>query len=194
MAVKSESPAKERILRVSLDLFGRRGVSGATVGDIAKKAECSQAALYKYWEGKEVLAQELFESAYERLIRSMEDERDRWEGAVERVTGLLVGFLRFARRNPKEHALLFQVFHSEYVRWLAGTKKPSDVVADAIKAATKSGAIPPTNAYLKAAFALGMTIRLALFEQQNLVPGISRDQSESELVQALGAMLRSPGA
>jgi len=174
-----ESGARARIRKAALELFARKGIAGATVGEIARRARCSQAALYKHWEGKDPLAHELFEAAHSEMIDRMKTEANRWREPAPRIVGALTGFLDYARRSPEEFGFLFQVFHTDYAKWLTRHEKPSDVVQDEVAAAVRAGAVPDGDVALKSAMLLGMAIRVALFERQNLIrndpAGVHRD-------------------
>ena len=184
------APARDRIRDAAVALMARKGVAGATTQDIAKRAKCSQAAIYKYWDSKEALAREQFEAAQGRLIEAMEQGADRAKAPAERVLGTLFGLLGFARADPSEFAFLFQVFHSEYATWVAPLPKPRDVVLREIKAASRAGEVPASGVSQKTAFLLGMTIRLAFFERQNLVKGTPKSLEEG-LWQAAAAVLET---
>ncbi len=165
------SSARDRIRSSTLELMARKGVAGTTTQDIARRANCSQAAIYKHWEGKDALALELFDEAQTSLIRAMEDGAARYSQPEERTVGSLQGLLVFARAFPHAYAFLFQIFHSDYAPWLTRHKVPRDVVFLEIQAAMDAGRIPAGNPGLKAALVLGMSIRLAFFERQNLIQG-----------------------
>ena len=90
---------------------------------------------------------------------------------MARIGGALAGLLDYSRRRPEEFGLLFQVFHTDYARWLTRPEKPSDVILHEVKAAVDSGAAAPGDPAVKAAMLLGMAIRVALFERQNLIRG-----------------------
>jgi len=167
----AETGARERIRRAALELFARKGIAGATVNEIARRARCSQAALYKHWDGKDPLAHELFTEAHAELVDTMKAEANRWRDPVPRIAGALAGLLDYSRRRPEEFGLLFQVFHTDYAKWLTRLEKPSDVVLEEVKAAVASGAVPAGDPALKAGMLLGMAIRVALFERQNLIRG-----------------------
>ena len=184
----SAASARIRIRTAALELFGRKGVAGTTVQDLSRRSRCSQAVLYKYWASKEGLAEELFQESYGRLIDWVREGMERWREPSERVIGGLLGFLRFARMHPHEHAMLFQVFHSDYARWLTGRPKPRDLLVEEISSGMKSGALPEGDPGLKAAMLLGMTIRIALFERQNLI-GENAEQVDEELALAAAAVL-----
>jgi AcrR family transcriptional regulator len=161
--------ARERIQEAAVELMGRKGVAGTTTQDIARRARCSQAVIYKYWESKEALAREEFDRSHTRLIEAMEVRAAAAPTPGAGVLESLAGLVRFARESPAEYAFLFQVFHSEYARWLAPHRKPRDVVLAAMERAMARGEIPPGNPRIKAALVLGMAIRLAFFERQNLL-------------------------
>lgn len=67
---------KQRILRAALRLFTEKGLCETSIRDIGAAAELSNPALYKHYESKDALAQELFvfcyrwlHSALERVVR-----------------------------------------------------------------------------------------------------------------------------
>ena len=158
--------ARNRIHRASLELFGRKGIAGTTVKDIAKRARCSEAAIYKYWDSKDKLARELFEESYEELLSSMKAQIERWTDPAKRVTGAAQGFLDYARRHPAKHAFLFQVFHSDYVKWTALRERPFDIVEEQVRLVEGVGR---EGSGSLSAMVLGMAIRLALSERQQLI-------------------------
>ncbi len=164
-------PARDRIRRACMELMARKGVAGTTTQEIARRAGCSQAAIYKHWEGKEDLARALFDEAQARFLEAMEAGAGRRGSPAERVVGALQGLLDYARAHPAEYAFLFHVFHSDYARWLVAHPKPRDVVQRELRAAMAAGEVPEGNVSTKTALLLGMAIRLAFFERQGLVEG-----------------------
>ncbi len=180
--------ARGRIQKAALELLARKGVAGTTTQEIARRARCSQAAIYKHWPGKEELARELFDEAHRAFLDAMEAEVARRERPPERVLGALLGLLRFARSRPGEYAYLFQVFHSDYARWLVSQPKPRDVVQRELARSIEAGEIPTGAVGAKTALLLGMAIRLAFFERQGLVEG-GPEAIEQALVQGAAAVL-----
>jgi AcrR family transcriptional regulator len=181
-------PARQRIRTAAVELMGRKGVAGTTTQDIARRARCSQAAIYKYWDSKERLAREEFDQAHTRLIEAMEARAAAGPTPGARVLGALSGLLGFAREFPAEYAFLFQVFHSDYARWLAPHKMPRDVILTRIESAMGQGEVSPGDAHTKAALLLGMAVRLAFFERQKLLPG-GPEQIDEALWDAGAAVL-----
>ncbi len=63
---------KQRILREALRLFTEKGLCETSIRDIGAAAELSNPALYKHYESKEALAQELFVLCYRWLHSALE--------------------------------------------------------------------------------------------------------------------------
>lgn len=183
-----ETPAQGRIRLAATEVMARKGIAGATTHLIARRARCSQAIIYKYWDGKEALAREVFEEANRGLMEAMEADCAAAVGG-ERVQGALLGLVRFARAQPDAFAFLFHVFHSEYAVWLASRPKPRDLMMRELDRAAAAGAIPETNQQVKAALLLGMAIRLAFFEHQGLT-GTTSVSAEGILGKAVAEVLR----
>jgi len=180
--------AKERIREAAVELMARKGVAGTTTQDIARRAHCSQAAIYKYWDSKETLAKEEFSLSHDRMLEAIEDGARGGGLPVERILGAIQGFVRFAREHPADYAFLFHVFHSDYARWLASHRKPRDLVLREIQAAVEAGDLPPGDPSLKAAMILGMAIRVAFFERQKLL-GAEADAVDRALREGASAIL-----
>jgi AcrR family transcriptional regulator len=66
-SAKQTDPTRERILEAALDLFGERGLNGATVRDIAARAKVNVAAISYHFGGKE----ELYRAVAETVIGAL---------------------------------------------------------------------------------------------------------------------------
>jgi AcrR family transcriptional regulator len=180
--------ARTRIQHAAVELMAKKGVAGTTTQDIARRAKCSQAAIYKYWDSKEALAHERFDEAHARLMDTMEARVAEAPNPSARVLGGLLGLLEFARAQPAEYAFLFQVFHSDHSLWLSSHAKPRDVVLRELRRAVEAGDVPGDNPELKTALLLGMAIRLAFFERQKLVPGRAGSGDEGFVLAAAAVL------
>jgi TetR/AcrR family transcriptional regulator, repressor of fatR-cypB operon len=66
-----DPPSKRRILKEALHLFAERGIDGVTVREIGDRAGYTNAALFKFFPGKDALALYLFEQCYLALFESV---------------------------------------------------------------------------------------------------------------------------
>lgn len=57
---------RDTILRSAARLFARQGISGATMQEIAKEADLSAGAIYRYYNSKEELVRAVFDEATAR--------------------------------------------------------------------------------------------------------------------------------
>lgn len=57
---------REEILNAAARLFARKGISGATMADIAREADLSAGAIYRYFSSKEELLRAVFDDAAAR--------------------------------------------------------------------------------------------------------------------------------
>ncbi len=64
---------KDTIIKAAQELFAQRGVSDASVTDIAAKANVSRVTLFKYFGDKETLAKEAMEPLVEGLVKEYKD-------------------------------------------------------------------------------------------------------------------------
>ena len=102
---ENDAPAKKRILSAALSLFVARGVSETTIRDIAKKARCTNPALFKHFESKDALALHLFECCYLALFETVARAVAANEGMKERQLELVRSYVEALARDSD--AVLF---------------------------------------------------------------------------------------
>jgi len=181
----TRTPTQDKLRSAAREIMARKGISGTTTQEIAKRADCSQAAIYKHWDGKESLALDLFDESMGGLQDAMRGAAETAADPSGRAIGALLGLLRFAREHPRDFAFLFQVFHGQYAPWLSRHKLPRDLILEELERA----GVDPDERGIKAALLLGMAVRLAFFEKQGLVPPGPR--AEEALWRAAAAVLES---
>jgi TetR/AcrR family transcriptional regulator, transcriptional repressor of aconitase len=70
---------RDSILGAAAQLFARKGISGATMAEIANEADLSAGAIYRYFKSKEDLVRAVFDDASER-------NQDLFHGAADTAT------------------------------------------------------------------------------------------------------------
>jgi AcrR family transcriptional regulator len=70
--------SRERLLAVATELFGRRGVDGTSIRELAEAAGANVAAVHYHFGGKE----ELYAAVIERAFQRMEEHRASLERAL----------------------------------------------------------------------------------------------------------------
>lgn len=106
---------RKEILNAALNLFSKKGYSGATMDDIAGEVGCSKAALYQYYKNKEEIFNALIdETNVQQLIttlRAIPADEDIYKAMTKIGTHILKMYRKPARLN------LFKVVMSESVRF-----------------------------------------------------------------------------
>ncbi|MEX2426483.1 MAG: TetR/AcrR family transcriptional regulator [Thermomicrobiaceae bacterium] len=64
---------REAILAAAARLFARKGLSSATMADIASEADLSAGAIYRYFDGKDELTRAVFDEAIARNQRMFDE-------------------------------------------------------------------------------------------------------------------------
>lgn len=101
MSPERAASTHDRLRREAAALFARRGYSGTSMSDIARRVGVRKASLYNYYPSKADLLLALLESSLEAWERACRQALQR-EGAVEeRLASYLAAAVNFARRNPQ---------------------------------------------------------------------------------------------
>jgi AcrR family transcriptional regulator len=102
----------EQILTAALVEFGERGLAGARLEDIAKRAGLSKGTIYLYFPNKEALFREMVRHT---VVSKLEESERIFETMSASVTETLIAFMRrywtFIRSS--QFAPLFRLIHAE---------------------------------------------------------------------------------
>ena len=64
-----DPPSKREIMKAALALYAERGLDGVTIRDIATRSGYTNPAIFKFFAGKDELAERLFVECYRELSR-----------------------------------------------------------------------------------------------------------------------------
>lgn len=126
--VDSAAATRQRLLDAAAKAFAEAGYGGASVRDIARRAECTTGALYAHFDGKEDLFLALLDQRYANKARELSalvEEAAGQSDAVQRLTArfaalgradgdwdlLATEFWLFAARRPDVRRKLAAAHH-----------------------------------------------------------------------------------
>ncbi len=110
-SILAERPA--HILKVALALVGEQGLTGFSIGKLAKRAEASPGIIYHYFESKDVLIHTLYREVLAKLVQSISTDIYALS-PLERLTTLWLNAFRFHVEHPQETTFLEQYKNSAY--------------------------------------------------------------------------------
>ena len=97
---------RAQILDAATEVFGERGLQGATIRDLGRAAGVNSALLYYYFEDKESLFAECVDRVLREFFRSLETRPHPPAGAEARLRLLVDGVLDYFTRFPARTRLI----------------------------------------------------------------------------------------
>jgi AcrR family transcriptional regulator len=106
---------REAILRAALELFAERTYGATAVPAIAARANVGAGTVYRHFEGKEALANEVFRECKRAMQRSLRGALSLEAESKTRFLALWRGLADFATRHPSALRFLELQHHEEYL-------------------------------------------------------------------------------
>lgn len=138
MAQYPKDEVRDRILAAALSVFAERGFPGASIAEIARRAGVSTGNVYRYYESKESLFDEVVPAAFVDRLRAVVRKRVRALGGVSDVRKLPHGH---AAEQATDELLAFLLEHRLRVAIVLGRAEGTrfaDVRAQAIEDGRKT--------------------------------------------------------
>lgn len=136
---------RRALIDAAVELIGERGLEGATLREITRRAGVSHAAPYHHFADRNALLEAAAIESFEQLAAHLRaaTHRARGDGAA-RVRAVIVAYARFALDRRARWRLLIE---PEFVTGPAGTEVTRaaqdvhDAVAEAVRSAIDEGSI-----------------------------------------------------
>jgi len=150
------------IIRAATALFAKRGVDATSMRDIAEAAGVREAAIYRYFAGKEEMSRAIFVSWYgwysqqlREIVRGLGDTKEK-----------VYGVARLELAAAAEHSEAFTYFCENEARFLralpAGVPRARDVFIELITAGQQRREVKAGDAKLLADMLSGALCTVAL--------------------------------
>lgn len=153
---KRGSKTKQRLIEAALVLFVEKGIAATTTRDIAQAAEVAEGTIYRHFDSKEALANEIFIEAfapYSKFLAQVEKGEGKLMDKLEASAGQ---FYRLFDANPLLWIYVMTYQTGEASKVPAGTATPYSVLFSLLKKAVKSGEIRNFDPVLGVHILLGM--------------------------------------
>lgn len=104
---------RERLVRAALELFATAGYHDTTTPDIAKKAGVAEGTIYRHFDGKRQLLNELYRGAARAASKLVKDADALNVGPRQKLAELGRGLVAGAVREPAAARLFFVLRHGD---------------------------------------------------------------------------------
>ena len=166
MATREEKKAvtRARLVEAAASVFAEHGFHGATLNEIAERAELSTGAVYSNFKGKEDLFFALLEESIEQRVEDIREVLEREESAQGQAQGLARQWMEILDEEP-EWFRLFIEFWSYAMRepglrdqFTARWSRLRDAVADLVEEQIRVSGVTlpvPVKQFATAVIAMG---------------------------------------
>jgi len=108
------SEKRHEILHAALELIAEHGFHNAPIAAIAERASVGAGTIYRYFENKDVLINELFQALHDRICTGLLEGYEADQPLRERFVHLSTALLRYFTDNPLDFRYLEQYHNSPY--------------------------------------------------------------------------------
>jgi AcrR family transcriptional regulator len=108
------SGKRDDIIRVALELFAERGFHGTPMAMIAEKAGVGAGTIYRYFENKDLLVNELFGDVERKFMAAIQDGYDPDKPMRERFIHISRSILMYSLSHPLYFRYIEQYQNSPY--------------------------------------------------------------------------------
>ncbi len=167
MSPRNGTQTRSNIIQAATELFSQRGYNGATMREIARLCNLTEAAIYKHFAGKEKLYEEvILEKAQQHAIgKYLEGQRGK--GDIETVLFTVARHILGTARADKQliRILLFsslEGFHASTILYRELRHPYIHFLREELKVRIASGEINGINPFITSRCFVGMVMDCAL--------------------------------
>ena len=165
------------ILRAALELFTEKGIHATTTKDIARRAGVSEGALYRHFQSKQELAEDLYITHLSYFTAQLDKSVLAFSSFQDRLAALVDGCFRFFDEDRTLFTYLILSEHNELGRTSRRIRHIRHLVRDILEDGRQTGQVRDGDLELFGALIIGTIIRVAIFRIYGLISGDLRSRS-----------------
>lgn len=177
--MRNKEATAEKIKRAALEVFVEKGVSAATIKDIATGAGISEGALYRHYKSKDELAWSLFLETHTDLAVSQKEAAEANEGLKDQLTAMIKVYCDKADEDWLLYSFHLGAQHYYVDRLNKEHLNPTDTAENILKQAMKNGTIPKRDPVLYTAMITGVLFQPAYHKLHGRLMGPLSDHSDA---------------
>jgi AcrR family transcriptional regulator len=106
------------------------GVNGVKIRDIAKKANSSEALLFKYYKDKNDLIRKTFIDIANEFYNFIKSRVDKVKSQSEKLEVFIDSFVDFSFSRKQEFLFILKMYQFHYDEFIKKTPKPIDILKE----------------------------------------------------------------
>ncbi len=156
---------RDDICEAALHLFVEKGIASTTTREIAASASTAEGNIYRYFRGKDHLADQIFEICAGRFHRALQEAAGLSSDPSARFSAIVSAVFEFAEAEPDSFRFVLMAHNTCELNPTvsAETALPRDVFIDVVKAGVASGQFYPLDPLLVTGWVVGMAQKAILF-------------------------------
>jgi len=173
MRSQMDTETKSKIIKTARRLFTRKGYFNTSIRDISREAGLSIGAIYHYFDGKEDIAEYLYNDTIQFLMRNLKEALGDEKDVKEKFRRIIEVFYRLTDEFPDIMEYALYVKHREILRdnRTICSSDPFDYIMEIVSDAIVTGKIREMDPLLATATLMGLPIRLITLK----LDGVIRD-------------------
>jgi len=153
---------KTDVIDAALALFMRKGIKATTTRDIALRAGISEGTIYRHFESKEELAEQVFEENLDYFYKFLKGYLKNSKTPEQMLRAYVEGFFEFSRREQRRYSFIFAAHQTELRRLSREKMKPKQMLSKILRLGQTHGKFRKMDLKLAGAMVMG-TIMQTIF-------------------------------
>ena len=160
---------KNKIYKVALDLFIKKGIKGTTTREIAKKAKIAEGTIYRHFKSKDSIAIELFENYMDQFCNKLVGKTDNSSKSASKIANLIDTFYEFSEKQPNACFFIVIGHYTELDKLQKEKLRLTKIFAKVIREGIKSKEFRNIDPNFASALIIGMINRSILYYNEGLL-------------------------
>lgn len=156
------TPATEQVLGAALDLFTDRGYFNTSIPDIVKASSVSTGSIYHYFQGKEGIARQLYDTLVVRMETAFSEIEAAHSSTHDRCRASIELLFRMTEEEPAVMRFMLFSRHREFIpdQKPVCSSRPFVQMREMVATGMRDGVVREMTPIVAAAGVFGGALRL----------------------------------
>lgn len=154
---------KPEVIDAALTLFMRKGIKATTTRDIALRAGISEGTIYRHFDSKDALAEDVFQENLNYFYDYLKGYLKHSKDPENMLRAFVEGFFEFSRVEQRRYSFIMAAHQTE-LKQLSRTKmKPKRMLTKILQIGRKAGMFQYDDLELTGVMLMGMIMQTIFY-------------------------------